>query len=100
MTGKPAKDVCADGSPSPSPSPRKNGARGRALRWCDRWWGTERVRHIPFAPRAGRRCRQADEGRVYRRSERATIFGIILTIWSNMLQNEADTCYFEGKLCI
>ncbi|RWX09013.1 hypothetical protein EHI42_27880 [Rhizobium hidalgonense] len=24
--------------------------------------GSERVRHIPFAPRAGRRCRQADEG--------------------------------------
>ncbi|RFB82308.1 hypothetical protein B5K08_31925 [Rhizobium leguminosarum bv. trifolii] len=24
--------------------------------------GTERVRHITFSPRAGRRCRQADEG--------------------------------------
>ncbi|NKM35704.1 hypothetical protein GFL54_32305 [Rhizobium laguerreae] len=26
-------------------------------------WGTERSRHIPFAPFTGRRCRQADEGR-------------------------------------
>ncbi|RVU05192.1 hypothetical protein EOS93_31360 [Rhizobium sp. RMa-01] len=25
--------------------------------------GTERSRHIPFAPFTGRRCRQADEGR-------------------------------------
>ncbi|NKM48662.1 hypothetical protein GFL91_27600 [Rhizobium leguminosarum bv. viciae] len=24
--------------------------------------GRERSRHIPFAPQAGRRCRQADEG--------------------------------------
>nr|WP_206105707.1 hypothetical protein [Rhizobium leguminosarum] len=30
----------------------------------------------------------------------AAIFGIILTIRSNMLQNEAVTCYFEGKHCI
>ncbi|RUM06741.1 hypothetical protein EFR84_11075 [Rhizobium chutanense] len=29
---------------------------------CERWRGTERSRHGPFAPRAGRRCRQADEG--------------------------------------
>ncbi|TBY41562.1 hypothetical protein E0H54_30670 [Rhizobium leguminosarum bv. viciae] len=28
--------------------------------------GTERSRHIAFAPRAGRRCRQADEGLVRR----------------------------------
>ncbi|RUL99046.1 hypothetical protein EFR84_27580 [Rhizobium chutanense] len=28
--------------------------------------GTERPRHIPFAPRAGRRCRQADEGQTTR----------------------------------
>ncbi|NEI52560.1 hypothetical protein GR217_33630 [Rhizobium leguminosarum] len=26
-------------------------------------WGMERARHVPFAPQAGRRCRQADEGR-------------------------------------
>ncbi|TAU87624.1 hypothetical protein ELI41_03050 [Rhizobium leguminosarum] len=26
-------------------------------------WGTERLRRAPFAPPAGRRCRQADEGR-------------------------------------
>ncbi|TBY44783.1 hypothetical protein E0H54_23285 [Rhizobium leguminosarum bv. viciae] len=29
---------------------------------CKSLWGTERSRHIPFAPFTGRRCRQADEG--------------------------------------
>ncbi|PDV88690.1 hypothetical protein CO652_08885 [Rhizobium sp. H4] len=29
--------------------------------------GTERARHVPFAPQAGRRCRQADEGARRRR---------------------------------
>ncbi|TBB25277.1 hypothetical protein ELH51_27760 [Rhizobium ruizarguesonis] len=29
---------------------------------CESEWGTERARHGPFAPPAGRRCWQADEG--------------------------------------
>ncbi|TCA31544.1 hypothetical protein E0H66_23850 [Rhizobium leguminosarum bv. viciae] len=29
---------------------------------CETWRGTERSRHGPFAPPAGIRCRQADEG--------------------------------------
>ncbi|NKM02769.1 hypothetical protein GFM29_02710 [Rhizobium leguminosarum bv. viciae] len=33
-------------------------------------WGTERLRHIPFAPQAGRRCRQADEGPTTHRQRR------------------------------
>ncbi|NKK53938.1 hypothetical protein E0H35_33435 [Rhizobium leguminosarum bv. viciae] len=45
-------------APHPNP-PRKNGERGRALREAE---GTERPRHTPFAPRAGRRWRQPDEG--------------------------------------
>ncbi|RUM18824.1 hypothetical protein EFQ99_32430 [Rhizobium vallis] len=45
-------------APHPNPLP-VNGARGRAPREVA---GTERWRHIPFAPLAGRRWRQPDEG--------------------------------------
>ncbi|TAX37569.1 hypothetical protein ELH97_00610 [Rhizobium leguminosarum] len=46
-------------APHPNPLPVKNGERGRALREVAR---NGEARHIPLAPRAGRRCRQADEG--------------------------------------
>ncbi|NKK50634.1 hypothetical protein E0H35_34430 [Rhizobium leguminosarum bv. viciae] len=46
-------------APHPNPLP-VNGARGRALRKVG--GGTERSRHSPFAPQAGRRWRQPDEG--------------------------------------
>ncbi|MGZ2425649.1 urea transport system ATP-binding protein [Rhizobium laguerreae] len=54
-----AVSVAFAGCPSPSPFPRKRGegtchARGGR--------GTDRSRHIPFSPQAGRRWRQPDEG--------------------------------------
>ncbi|TAW00187.1 hypothetical protein ELI24_18215 [Rhizobium ruizarguesonis] len=33
---------------------------------CESEAGTARVRHCPFAPLAGRRWRQPDEGRIYK----------------------------------
>ncbi|TAU82473.1 hypothetical protein ELI07_03630 [Rhizobium leguminosarum] len=46
-------------APHPNPLPVLTG-RGDVPR--ERWKGTERSRHGPFAPRAGRRWRQPDEG--------------------------------------
>ncbi|NEI98377.1 hypothetical protein ELI44_01060 [Rhizobium ruizarguesonis] len=45
-------------APHPNPLP-VNGARGRALRKVG---GDGEGAACPFAPQAGRRCRQADEG--------------------------------------
>lgn len=59
--------------------------------------GRRTGRDLWFDPAA---CRQADEGGSPSAIPGAAIFGIILTIRSNMLQNEAVTCYFEGKHCI
>ncbi|NKJ75600.1 hypothetical protein ELI49_16860 [Rhizobium ruizarguesonis] len=48
-------------APHPNPLPVKNGERGRAKRSVKiEQAGTA----CPFAPPAGRRCRQADEGRI------------------------------------
>ncbi|TBF33853.1 hypothetical protein ELG88_00760 [Rhizobium leguminosarum] len=46
-------------APHPNPLPVKRG-EGTCPARAGR--GTERSRHIPFAPRAGRRWRQPDEG--------------------------------------
>ncbi|TAU77533.1 hypothetical protein ELI15_17070 [Rhizobium ruizarguesonis] len=48
-------------APHPNPLPVKNGERGRALRERG---GNGEGATCPFAPLAGRRWRQPDEGRI------------------------------------
>ncbi|RFB98324.1 hypothetical protein B5K11_04210 [Rhizobium leguminosarum bv. trifolii] len=48
--------------PRVSTRPSDPRLRGEGTCPARRWRGRKRLRHIPFAPRAGRRCRQADEG--------------------------------------
>ncbi|RUM02539.1 hypothetical protein EFR84_20670 [Rhizobium chutanense] len=39
------------------------------------WRETERLRHVPFAPFTGRRCRQADEGHAPGQATKESIGG-------------------------
>ena len=65
------------------PSLRERGSEGRV----------ETRGSTPVGAGRRMRCKSAIQAE-------AAIFGIILTIWSNMLQNEAAACHLGGKPCV